>query len=124
MLGQQQVADGNQRLRIGRMVVDLLAAIVEIDAGIIGDICLGNFPENLCRGHPQAGGQACRTLEDVIVFHAGTKEVDGAIVTNGGRVLNICALGKDLDETRAKVYKASEIIDFDGKYFRTDIGLM
>ncbi len=63
-------------------------------------------------------------VEDVIVFHAGTKEVDGAIVTNGGRVLNICALGKDLDETRAKVYKASEIIDFDGKYFRTDIGLM
>ena len=63
-------------------------------------------------------------VEDVIVFHAGTKEVDGTIVTNGGRVLNICALGKDLDETRAKVYKASEIIDFDGKYFRTDIGLM
>ena len=63
-------------------------------------------------------------VEDVIVFHAGTKEVDGAIVTNGGRVLNICALGKDLDETRAKVYKASEIIDFDGKYLRTDIGLM
>lgn len=63
-------------------------------------------------------------VEDVIVFHAGTKEVDGAIVTNGGRVLNICALGKDLAETRAKVYKASEIIDFDGKYFRTDIGLM
>ncbi|MBQ9840597.1 MAG: phosphoribosylamine--glycine ligase [Erysipelotrichaceae bacterium] len=63
-------------------------------------------------------------VEDVIVFHAGTKEVNGAIVTNGGRVLNICALGKDLDETRAKVYKASEIIDFDGKYFRTDIGLM
>ena len=62
--------------------------------------------------------------EDVIIFHAGTKEVEGSIVTNGGRVLNICALGTNLDETRAKVYRAAEKIDFEGKVYRTDIGLM
>ena len=62
--------------------------------------------------------------EDVIIFHAGTKEADGSIVTNGGRVLNICALGADLEETRAKVYRAAEKIDFEGKVYRTDIGLM
>ena len=61
--------------------------------------------------------------EDIIVFHAGTSSVDGNIVTSGGRVLNICALGSSLEDTRAKVYKAAQVIDFDGKYYRKDIGL-
>lgn len=61
--------------------------------------------------------------KDIIVFHAGTKEVDGKIVTNGGRVLNVCTLGNNLDELRDKIYKAIEKIDFEGKYYRTDIGL-
>lgn len=61
--------------------------------------------------------------DDIIVFHAGTKIVDNKLVTNGGRVLNICAKGNNLQEARAKVYKAAEIIDFEGKYYRKDIGL-
>lgn len=61
--------------------------------------------------------------KDIIVFHAGTKEVDGKIVTNGGRVLNVCTLGNNLDELRDKIYKAIDKIDFEGKYYRTDIGL-
>ena len=61
--------------------------------------------------------------EDIIVFHAGTKEVNGNIVTNGGRVLNVCALGSSLEDVREKVYKAQETINFEGKYFRKDIGL-
>lgn len=61
--------------------------------------------------------------DDIVVFHAGTKIVDNKLLTNGGRVLNICAKGKDLDEARAKVYKAAEVIDFEGKYYRKDIGL-
>lgn len=61
--------------------------------------------------------------EDIIIFHAGTKEVDNDIVTNGGRVLNICATGSSLDDVRNKVYKASEKINFEGKYCRKDIGL-
>ncbi len=61
--------------------------------------------------------------EDIIVFHAGTKEENGNILTNGGRVLNICAKGKDLNEVREKVYKASNVINFEGKYCRKDIGL-
>ncbi len=60
---------------------------------------------------------------DIIVFHAGTKEVDSKIVTNGGRVLNVCATGNSLDEVRNKIYNAIEKIDFDGKYCRKDIGL-
>ena len=61
---------------------------------------------------------------DVIVFHAGTKSVDGNIVTNGGRVLNVCALGTSLDDVRNKVYEASNKIEFEGKYCRKDIGLI
>ena len=61
--------------------------------------------------------------KDIVVFHAGTKLVDGKLVTNGGRVLNVCTLANNLEEGRQKVYKASEIISFDGKYCRKDIGL-
>lgn len=60
---------------------------------------------------------------DIIIFHAGTKLEDGILKTNGGRVLNICALASNLDEARQKVYQASEVIDFEGKYCRKDIGL-
>lgn len=63
-------------------------------------------------------------VQDVIVFHAGTKKVEDELQTNGGRVLNICAYGKDLLEARAKVYQAAEVIDFEGKYYRHDIGLI
>lgn len=61
--------------------------------------------------------------DDIIIFHAGTAFKDNNIVTNGGRVLNICACGSSLDEVRKKIYKAAEIIDFNGKYYRKDIGL-
>lgn len=64
-----------------------------------------------------------KVADDIVVFHAGTKLTDGKLVTSGGRVLNICATGKNLEEARAKVYEAAEIIDFDGKYYRKDIGL-
>ncbi len=59
-----------------------------------------------------------------VIFHAGTKEVDGKIVTNGGRVLNICALGDNLEDARAKVYQDAKVINFDGMYYRKDIGLI
>lgn len=62
--------------------------------------------------------------DDIIVFHAGTSFKDGNIVTSGGRVLNICVKAKTLDEARSKAYEASNVIKFDGKYCRKDIGLI
>jgi len=59
--------------------------------------------------------------DEVIVFHAGTKEKDGKIFTNGGRVLNITALGSSLVEAREKAYQTIEKISFEGAYFRKDI---
>ncbi len=57
-----------------------------------------------------------------IVFHSGTKEENGNIVTNGGRVLAITSFGKDFKEALAKSYKNTEIINYEGKYFRSDLG--
>ena len=60
--------------------------------------------------------------KDYYCFHAGTAKNDkGEIVTNGGRVLGITALGKDLKEARAKAYEATEWIQFENKYMRHDI---
>ena len=62
------------------------------------------------------------SYNDIIIFHAGTAIKDNKLVTSGGRVLNICAEGKDLQSVRSKLYKAAEVINFDGKYYRKDIG--
>jgi phosphoribosylamine--glycine ligase len=56
------------------------------------------------------------------VFHAGTRDKSGEVVTAGGRVLSVCALGATLDEARATAYSACDAITFDGKHVRRDIG--
>jgi len=60
--------------------------------------------------------------EGVIVFHAGTKVTDDRVVTAGGRVLSVVALGETLPRAREAAYQMAAKIDFDGKYFRPDIG--
>lgn len=60
---------------------------------------------------------------DVVIFHSGTKKEDGKILTAGGRVLAVAATGDNFEEIRQKVYRAVDIINFEGKYYRKDIGL-
>ncbi|KXZ39124.1 phosphoribosylamine--glycine ligase [Alkalithermobacter thermoalcaliphilus JW-YL-7 = DSM 7308] len=60
--------------------------------------------------------------KDIIVFHSGTKTDGKDIFTNGGRVLCVTSIGKDIKEARDKVYENIKKIDFEGKFFRTDIG--
>ena len=81
----------------------------------------GGYPGSYEKGKVITGLD--KVNEDIIVFHAGTKMVDDQLVTAGGRVLNVCALGSSLEDTRQKVYQAAELIDFEGKYYRKDIGL-
>ena len=81
----------------------------------------GGYPGNYEKGKVITGLKDVN--EDIIVFHAGTSFKDGEVVTSGGRVLNVCALGSSLEETRRKVYDAQEKINFEGKYYRKDIGL-
>jgi phosphoribosylamine--glycine ligase len=62
--------------------------------------------------------------DDIVVFHAGTALKNDKLVTNGGRVLNVCTLGTSIEDVRERVYKAAEVIQFEGKYYRKDIGLI
>ena len=80
----------------------------------------GGYPGNYQKGIEIENIDDC---DDCVVFHAGTAIKDGKLVTNGGRVLNICATGVSLDEVREKVYAVAKKIDFEGKYYRSDIGL-
>ena len=57
-----------------------------------------------------------------LVFHAGTSLVDGNLVTSGGRVLNVVGFGNNLRTAIDKAYKLANEIEFEGKFFRTDIG--
>lgn len=60
---------------------------------------------------------------DVILCHAGTKRKDGKLVTDGGRVLGVCAKGATIEEARQKAYRNVERIHFEGMYYRKDIGI-
>jgi phosphoribosylamine---glycine ligase len=61
--------------------------------------------------------------EGSLVFHAGTKDAEGNIVTNGGRVIAITSFGENINEARKKSYQNAERIEYEGKYYRKDIGL-
>ncbi len=60
--------------------------------------------------------------DDIMVFHAGTKKVGTKYHTAGGRVLGVTAMGRDYEEAIRKVYNAVSLIEFDGMYYRKDIG--
>ena len=81
----------------------------------------GGYPGNYAKGKPIFGLAEAAKLPNTKVFHAGTALKDGQIVTNGGRVLGVTALGKDLKTAQAAAYAAVEKIHFDGAHFRRDI---
>ncbi len=81
------------------------------------------YPRAYEKGKVITGIEEAEQIDGVTVFHAGTKLNDaGELVTNGGRVLNVVALGDTFEQARDRAYEACEIIDFEGKQFRHDIG--
>jgi phosphoribosylamine--glycine ligase len=78
--------------------------------------------DQVVRGVPITGIQEAAGMPDVQVFHAGTTMKDGQLVTSGGRVLGVCALGEDLRDARDKAYAAAGRIHFPGMQLRPDIG--
>lgn len=81
------------------------------------------YPGSYEKGKVILGVREAEALDDVIVFHAGTAlNPDGELITAGGRVLNVVALGNTFEEARNRAYEACDLIQFEGKQFRTDIG--
>ena len=115
---------------------DLLAALAaaaagDLDYGALGArsgaavsvvLAAGDYPTRGDRGSPITGIEAAEAT-GALVFHAGTAVRDGAVVTNGGRVLNVTGLGDDLASARAAAYAAADLIAWDGVRRREDIAL-
>lgn len=81
----------------------------------------GGYPGHYEKGKVISGLDAAAKLPDVMVFHAGTAKKDGQVVTVGGRVLGVTALGDTIADAKAKAYQAVSMISFDGAYYRRDI---
>jgi phosphoribosylamine--glycine ligase len=118
--------------RLENDLVELLDASVngtldkiELKWSLLSSVCVvmasGGYPGAYAKGKAIAGLDAANALPHTKVFHAGTATKDGQIVTNGGRVLGVTALGKDLKSTQAAAYAAVDEIHFDGAHFRRDI---
>ena len=82
----------------------------------------GGYPEAYTTGFPISGIDRAEALGDVAVFHAGTAYRDRQLVTNGGRVIGVAAIGDTVQSSIARAYEAVGEIDFDNAYFRRDIG--
>ena len=78
------------------------------------------YPESYPKGEEIFG--LGNTFDDAYIFHAGTKELDKKIITNGGRVLGVTALGDTLEAAIKRAYDVTEKISWENKYLRTDIG--
>ena len=121
--------------RMKNDIVDLFEACVdgtldqielefEDNAAVCVVLASKGYPVQYEKGYEIRGLERFKDQKDRVVFHAGSKFSDGKIVTNGGRVLGVTALGKDLKEARANAYRAAEWVEFDNKYCRSDIGIL
>ncbi len=95
----------------------------EDNAAVCVVLASDGYPVSYKKGFHISGLENFKDREDCFVFHAGTKlDEKGEIVTSGGRVLGVTALGRDLKEARDNAYKAQELVTFENKYYRHDIG--
>jgi phosphoribosylamine--glycine ligase len=120
-------------MRMGGDLVDIMEAVIDErldevtlnwqdDATICVVIASGGYPGDYENGKVITGIEDADTVEGVKVFHAGTAEKDGQIVTAGGRVLGVTARGKDIPQAIERAYEACALISWDGAQYRTDIG--
>jgi phosphoribosylamine--glycine ligase len=129
-----RMGDPETQVVIPRLKNDLLDVFGKVHTGGLSDIkpefddqaattvvlVSGGYPEAYAKGKVITKTE---DVSDVQVFHAGTAEKDGNVVTNGGRVLNLTAKGATIEAALEKSKKAANTIEFEGKYFRSDIGL-
>ena len=128
-----RMGDPETEVVLPRLENDLVELLVALAEGRLGEqsiqisekaattimLVSGGYPEVYKKGKVMTGFEK---VTDSLLFHAGTKRVDGKVITNGGRVLAITSLGEDFKTALALSNKNAALIDFDKKNYRTDIG--
>ena len=131
-----RMGDPETQVVLPRLKTDLLDIILAAMAGKLDQIAIEwsdeaavcvilaseGYPGAYPKGRPIEGIDRAEAA-GALVFHAGTSLADGRVVTNGGRVLGVTGLGKDLEEARRAAYDNAERIRFDGRHYRTDIAM-
>jgi phosphoribosylamine--glycine ligase len=122
-------------VRLKTDLVDLIEAVVDDRLGEFAEdklewdprpaVCVvlasQGYPGNYARGKLITGLAEAAKLPDVHIFHAGTRDDNGMIITDGGRVLSVTALGETLTQAKQRAYEAVEKIHFQGAFYRRDI---
>jgi phosphoribosylamine--glycine ligase len=128
--------DPEAQVLLRRLRSDLLELLEACLAGTLADqqpewderaaVCVilasGGYPGAYEKGRPIEGLKQAQAMNEIVLFHAGTKQVGQQIVTNGGRVIGVSALGVDLNAARKLAYQAANTIRFDHIQRREDIG--
>ena len=120
-------------MRLKNDIIEIMEAVIcgrldtcklEIDdrASVCVVMASKGYPGSYPKGLPVSGLEDARKLKNVIVFHAGTSRKDGAVVTNGGRVLGVTAIGDSIRDAIATAYQAVARISWEGVHYRRDIG--
>ena len=119
--------------RMNNDIIDVMEACIdgtldkiELDFKDNAAVCVvlasAGYPVKYEKGYEIKGLDSFDGKDSYFAFHAGTKLKDGKVVTNGGRVLGITAMGSDLKKARENAYEATKWVEFDNKYCRSDIG--
>ena len=119
-----------------RLMSDLVPALIAARDGMLKNFALRWYPDvalivvmaakgypgDYAKGSVIGGLGEAEAIEGVEIFHAGTRKEDGRILANGGRVLDVCALGKTVGEAQARAYRAVDRIRWPDGFCRRDIG--
>jgi phosphoribosylamine---glycine ligase len=120
-------------MRLKTDIIDIIEHILEgkldkinIEWDKRASVCIvlasKGYPGNYEKGQIISGLDDAAKLKDAYVFHAGTSNVNGKIVTSGGRVLGVTAMGDTIEQAITKAYSAVRMVKFDGMHYRSDIG--
>jgi phosphoribosylamine--glycine ligase len=127
-----RMGDPETEAVLPRIKSDLVETILNLNKGKVTDfeiipntaatlvLTSGGYPEGYHKGKTITGVDK---VKDALVFHSGTKINRNALLSNGGRVIAITALGNSIDEARNVAYEAAITIHFEGMHYRKDIGL-
>jgi phosphoribosylamine--glycine ligase len=128
--------DPETQVMMLRLMSDLVPALLACCDGVLGSFDLRWYPDAAltvvmaAKGYPGSyakgsmieGLEAAAAIEGVEIFHAGTLMENGNVVANGGRVLNVCAIGKTVETAQARAYQAIDLIRWSDGFCRRDIG--